>query len=151
MRRDFLLLYKRLQMSKMQNVDFKSMDEFLSYLPDEEYQIVEVLRDIVYQSIPDVSEKLTFNVPFFKRVKTICFIWPAAVLWGSKATYEGVKMGFSYGSMLYDPEGKLTLENRKEVAYLHFHSTKEINRQQIESLLMESVSLDTAFGVLKKP
>ena len=39
-------------MAKMQHVKFGSVGEFLDYLPDNEREIVEVLRAIVLDSIP---------------------------------------------------------------------------------------------------
>ncbi len=34
-------------MSKMQNVDFKNVEEFLDYLPDAERKIVDYLREVI--------------------------------------------------------------------------------------------------------
>jgi len=55
-----------------QNVKFSSIEDFLDSLPEDELKIVELLRKEVYACIPNVNEKLSFNVPFFKRHKTIC-------------------------------------------------------------------------------
>jgi hypothetical protein len=70
----------------MQNVNFTNVDDFLEFLPEQELRIVEALRRTIFDCIPNVSEKLSYNVPFYKRKKGICFIWPASVLWGKKKT-----------------------------------------------------------------
>ncbi|MEI7802655.1 MAG: hypothetical protein WCI97_08430, partial [Bacteroidota bacterium] len=78
------------QKAKMQNVSFNSVDEFLEFLPADELKIVEVLRKIIFNAVPDIKEKLSYNIPFYSRHKNIFFIWPASVLWGTKKSYEGV-------------------------------------------------------------
>jgi uncharacterized protein YdhG (YjbR/CyaY superfamily) len=68
-------------MNKFQNVKFKNVDEFLDYLPDNEREIVDFLRDIVFNSLPNPLEKLSYNVPFYHLNSRVCFIWPASVPW----------------------------------------------------------------------
>jgi hypothetical protein len=128
---------------KMQNVNFKSIDEFLEFLPEDELKIVEIFRDIVFNNIPDVVEKLAFNVPFYKRNSNICFIWPASVLWGKKKTYDGVRFGFSNGYLLNDPDGFLDKGNRKNVYWKDFKSINEIDISLIKSLLFDAIIIDS--------
>src|SRR5688572_4799641 len=87
---------------RMQNVSFKNVEEFLDFLPDEELKIVELLRETIFSCLPEVTEKLSYNVPFYKRHKTILFIWPASILWGNKKSYKGVRLGFSSGYLMQD-------------------------------------------------
>ncbi|HNT19054.1 MAG TPA: DUF1801 domain-containing protein, partial [Saprospiraceae bacterium] len=62
--------------NKMQNVSFRSVGEFLEYLPAEERVIVDVLRKLILDTLPGIEERLSFNVPFYRMKKDICFIWP---------------------------------------------------------------------------
>lgn len=126
----------------MQSVHFNSLTEFFEFLPDEERLVTHLLRDLVYETLPEIKEKLSFNVPFFRQQKTICFIWPGAVLWGSKRSYEGVRMGFNYGHLLDPKEEILSLEKRKSVAYLDLLKPEEIPFEQIRELLLRSAELD---------
>ena len=109
-------------MSKMQNVRFNNIDDFLAFLPDDELKLVEYLRRLVFRCVPDVSEKLSFNVPYYKRHRNICFIWPASVLWGKKKTYDGVRFGFTNGCLLADEAGYLEKGKRKQVYWKDFTS-----------------------------
>jgi hypothetical protein len=43
---------------KMQKISFSSVEELLEYLPEDELHIVDALRNLIYQAIPDVHEKL---------------------------------------------------------------------------------------------
>lgn len=74
---------------KMQEVDFKSIDEFLAFLPEEELLIVERLRKLIFYCLPEVREKLSFNVPYYFHHRHLCFIWPASVTWAKRKPMKG--------------------------------------------------------------
>lgn len=85
-------------MNRFQPIDFQDLDDLFEFIPDEELQLVKVLRNLVYDCIPEVQEKLSYNVPFFRLKRNICFIWPGSVPWGG--TFEGVQFGFMQGHLL---------------------------------------------------
>lgn len=127
--------------NKMQNVSFRNVDEFLAYLPENELEIVEALRSIVLDCIPDVKEKLSYNVPYFSRFYRICFIWPASVPWGN-VKLNGVQIGFVNGNLLTDESGYLERGNRKQVYTKAFTDVSEIDVEVLRSLIFEAVLLD---------
>ncbi|WP_421977611.1 DUF1801 domain-containing protein [Roseivirga seohaensis] len=127
-------------MNKFQPVDFQDLDDLFAFLPEHELKIVEALRNLVYECIPQVKEKLSYNVPFFRLRKTVCFIWPGAVPWGG--TFEGVQFGFTYGHLLTDENGYLAAGKRKFVRTKTFKSLKEIDFDQLRILLFEAAEID---------
>jgi len=133
----------------MQNVNFGSIGEFLDYLPDTERKIVDILRHIVQDSIPDVKEKLSYNVPYFSRYYRVCFIWPAAVPWGN-VKLNGVQLGFCNGYLLQDEDDYLEKGNRKQVYSKTFHTIKEIDEPLIRSFIYEAVAVDEALHLEKR-
>ena len=92
-------------MAKMQPVNFKHIDEFLDYLPEQERRLVDFLREIVLDCIPDAREKLSYNVPYYSRNRRICFIWPSSIPWG-KVKKEGVMFGSTKEGLIFALEGK---------------------------------------------
>ncbi len=132
---------------QMQNVSFNSLEEFYDYLPDDEKKVLEFLRKIIYDCIPEITEKLSYNVPFFKRNSNICFLWPASVTWGG-VKQIGVRMGFTKGYLLTDEENYLDKGGRKNVYWKDFESIKEVDVDMIRALLFESLELDQ---LKKKP
>lgn len=127
---------------KMQSVKFGSISDFLDYLPPNELKITNQLRDLIWQTIPDVNEKLSYNVPYYSRKKGLCFIWPGSVFWGQKRSYEGVRLGFHNGNAMEDPFNWLDKEGRKQVAW---HDFAQINVHDLETIrfyLMEAVRMD---------
>lgn len=127
-------------MNKFQNLNFSSIGDFLDYLPESELVIVEELRSLIYECIPDCKEKLSYNVPFFSRNRTICFIWPGSVPWGN--IKEGVILGFSRGNMMSDYAGYLEKGTRKNVYTKTFLSINEINHQLVKDYLFEALEID---------
>jgi hypothetical protein len=125
----------------VQPVAFGSISEFLQYLPEQELQLVEALRNLVFECIPDGTEKLAYNVPFYYRYSRICFIWPAAVPWGG--IKSGVQLGFCKGHLLSDT-AYLTAEGRRSVFVKRFETIKEIDSSRLRALLYEAVEIDAA-------
>ncbi|MEQ9297211.1 MAG: DUF1801 domain-containing protein [Cyclobacteriaceae bacterium] len=130
-------------MNKFQNVNFRSFEDFFDYLPENEAVIVEQLRDLIIASIPEVKEKLSFNVPFFSKHRTICFVWPGSVPWGG--IREGVQLGFTQGHLLSDEDGYLNAGNRKYVRIRTFNDLSDIDHSLVRSLLFEATLIDEEY------
>ncbi len=126
----------------MQNVRFRSVDEFLDYLPENELKVVEKLRRVVLDCVPGIREKLSYNVPYYEMNKGMFFIWPASVLWGQKQTYEGVRFGFQQGYLLTDETGFLEKGTRTQVFWHTFKTAGEIDIALLRTYIFEAVVID---------
>lgn len=127
-------------MNKAQPIRFNSIDEFLDSLPEEELKIVSLLRRIIFDCIPDVKEKLSYNVPYYYRHSRICFIWPASVPWGNLK--KGVAIGFCKGGELIDEFNYLEKGDRKHVRRRLFNSVKAIDVNSLKACLFEALLID---------
>ncbi|OEK02861.1 hypothetical protein BFP97_15605 [Roseivirga sp. 4D4] len=127
-------------MNKFQPIDFQDLDDLFAFLPEQELKLVEVLRNLVFECIPEVKEKLSYNVPFFRGRKTICFIWPGSVPWGG--TFKGVQFGFTKGHLMLNEDGYLEAGTRKYVRTKTFRSLQEIDFEKLRSLLYEAAIID---------
>lgn len=125
----------------MQNVRFRNIAEMLAYLPEDQQLITERLQGLIWETVPGVKEKLSYNVPFYALRKNICFIWPGAVPWGS-TTKAGVMLGFSYGHLLHDASDYLEKGNRKHVYTKTFLQEADIEDEIIRHFLLESMEID---------
>ncbi|RKD91027.1 uncharacterized protein DUF1801 [Mangrovibacterium diazotrophicum] len=134
-------------MGKMQPMKFRSVEEMLDFLPENELAVVEKLRDMIYANIPEVREKLSYNVPYFSIHSRICFIWPSAIPWG-KVERHGIKLGFCKGHLLHDELNYLEKENRKEVYCKTYYKPEDIDEDLLKTFLFEAVEIDrmTAVG-----
>jgi hypothetical protein len=127
-------------MNRFQQTKFKSIGEFLDFIPEEEQILVESLRKIIFECIPDCEERLAYNVPYYYRHSRICYLWPASVPWGG--VDAGVSIGFCRGNLLPDETGYLEKGNRKEVYTKTFTSQKQIDRDLLKSFLYEAKEID---------
>jgi hypothetical protein len=130
---------------KFQDVKFKTIDEFLEYLPEEELKVVKLLRRIVFDCLPVISEKLSYNVPFYKQHKGLFFIWPSSVKWGKGHSWQGVRFGFQHGNLLTDPIGYLDKGSRKQVYWRNFLSVKDVDIDLLRSYIYEAAMADQQF------
>ncbi len=138
------------KLHKMQSVSFRIIEDFLEYLPENELKIVQFLRNLVLDCVPGCKEKLSYNVPYYRRHYTICFIWPASVTWGSKITYQGVRMGFTNGNLLANDNNYLDKGNRKQVYWKDYSDTREINVPLLKSCLFDAVYIDEERAKIKR-
>lgn len=134
---------------KMQVVSFRSVEDCLEYLPEHERIITDHLRELIFLNIPQVREKLAYNVPYFSRRTNICFIWPGSILWGQK-TNAGVRLGFVNGYLLSDESGYLDHGDRKQVYWRDFFSLHELDHELISTLLVEATDLDEQLWLEKQ-
>lgn len=127
----------------MQNVRFQSVGELLDFLPAAQLEMVELLRELVYECVPGVEERLSFNVPFFRRYGALCFIWPGAVSWGS-TVWDGVEFGFQNGYLLADEEQYLDRGTRKQVFTKRFYAAQELRQhlEKLRNLLLEAAEVN---------
>ena len=122
----------------------RNLVDLFNILPEYERIIVDVLRQIIIETLPDYcKEKISYNVPFFHGNKGICIIWPAAIPRGG--IKEGVLLGFWYGNKLTDSDRFLSHGTNKQVFYKIYQSAEEIDERPIKKLLKEAIRLDGGF------
>lgn len=121
---------------------FASVAALLDFLPADERALTERLRELIISEVPELTERLSFNVPFYKAYRDVCFIWPASVLWGKTKTYEGVRFGLSYGSLVAGCEPYLQRGERKQVCWRDLHRLTSADERMIRTLLRAAYDVD---------
>lgn len=122
----------------------RSIVQLYERMPENERIIVDVLRQIVRETLPEYcKEKISYNVPLFYGNKAICIIWPASVPRGG--VKEGVLLGFWHGNKLNDPDSFLTHGTNKQIYYKIYKSPEQIKERPLKRLLKEAVKLDRSF------
>jgi hypothetical protein len=132
--------------NRFQPFDFASVGDFLHSLPENELQITEQLRQLMFECIPRCREKLTYNVPFYYRHSRIAYIWPSSVPWG-KMKRTGVDLGFCRGSSISDELGYLERGNRKMISVKSFQHADEIDETILRDLIAKAVEADESWYI----
>ncbi len=126
----------------MLNVKFSRLEDLLDFLPTKERQLIEQLRELVFENVPGVTERLSYSVPYYKRNKDICFLWPASVLWGKNKSHKGVRFGFTRGHLLTDEAAYLERGTRKQVFWKDFAKLTKPDIETLRQYLLEAVLID---------
>ena len=121
---------------------FATVQELLDFLPADERKLTEQLRELIISEAPDLKERLSFNVPFYKQRRDVCFIWPASVLWGRKKTYDGVRFGLTSGALVPGGEPYLQRGARKQVLWRDLGSITAPDERSIRNLLRAALVVD---------
>jgi hypothetical protein len=123
-------------MENPQQIAFKTIDEFLNHLPEKELEIVLFLRKIILECMPDLKEKLAYDVPFYYRHSKICYIWPASIPWDK--VKSGVGIGFCKGKSLLDQTFETTTFSSKSL----FSSIQDIDVVALKQQLHDAILID---------
>jgi len=131
----------------------KSVDEVIESLSRPEQIIVKKLRAIILDCLPKAQEKNSYGVPFYRRNRMICYIWPPSIQWDPKMKNKNdrVVLGFCQGNLMANETNVLLAEGRKQVYCMYFKSLKEIDEAEIRALLFEAGMIDEEFGNKKQP
>lgn len=124
-----------------QRVKFNSVDEVVDFLPEDQQEVFNLLREIMFSCDENIKEKLSFNTPFYKKNKGVCFIWPGAIDWGGKQ-FEGVSFGLNYGVEFLPDDGYWKKGKRKCVADKLFRSVDEIDVDLLRSYIYDALEYD---------
>jgi len=115
-----------------------SYEELFNNITETERVIIDVLRQIILETIPKkCKEKFSYNVPYFYCKRGICIVWPASIPRGGIT--KGVLLGFSHGNKLIDEDNYLIHGTNKQVFYRIYKTPDEINEKAIIKLLDEAV------------
>ena len=133
------------------------IDELIATLPRDEQVLVKKLRALINECIPQATEKAydDLAMPFYKRNRIICFIWPPSVVWERNTNHEkrkakGVALGFNQGKLMSNEDGVLLAEGRKLVYMMYFKKLADIDEHQVRALLFEAAMIDEQFTKKKK-
>jgi hypothetical protein len=129
------------QMPSSLPIKIVSIAQFFDLLPENERIIVDLLRQIVRETLPaDVKEKFAYNVPFYYGKKRICLIWPATIPRGG--IRQGVLFGFCQGYRLNDEDHYLEHGTNKQVFYKIYTAPEQIDEPAIKKLVREALRVD---------
>lgn len=127
-------------MNKFQKLSFRDIGDFFDYLPRDEERVATSLRNIILETVPELKEKLAYNVPFYYLRRRICYIWPSSIPWGGLVPGSGVALGFVNGRQI--AADYLTGGGGRDVRYRLFMKPGDIDRHLVQDLLIEAVQRD---------
>ena len=123
----------------MQADPFNALEEFYLRLPEAQRVTALLLRGIIVETLPEVTEKMAWGAPFFNGARTICYLWLPAKKGKLKQTAIG--LCFKYAPQI-DTAGYLDMANRKLFGCRYFTGAEEVDVDEIVGLLERAWVLD---------
>ncbi|MDH5249007.1 MAG: DUF1801 domain-containing protein [Cyclobacteriaceae bacterium] len=126
----------------------KSVDDIILALPRDEQRIMKMLRALILECLPYITEKNNYGTPFYTRNRMMFFIWPPSIYWRGnsvKSASKGVTFGFCQGNLMSNDDGALLAEGRKHVYCMYIKHAKEIDEAKIRALIFEADLIDQQF------
>lgn len=112
------------------------MDAVTEYIYDKtgnEREILSYLHDSI-RSLPGIEVKIRFQIPFYYRKSWICYL--------NVLKKGGVELAFIRANELISVHHLLDFNNRKQVAGITFHKSKDIDMELVNLILLEAIDLD---------
>ena len=118
------------------------VDYFIDTLPEEQQKLVQLIRKLIHQVVPNVEERLSFKIPFYHYYGMFCYINPVK---------QGIDIGFCRGKDLLETFPQLQLKERAIIATLNIQHTNDIVTLEVHSLLTTAALWNEEAKRLKIP
>lgn len=115
----------------------KSIEEFISSLPENQKDITIRLKEIILETNPSFEEKFAYGVPYYYLNKRVCFVWPTFIL--RSGFKSGVIFGISNGVMLKKKFDIISCGSCKVIGWIQYNTLKEVKPKIIKDILAEAI------------
>jgi hypothetical protein len=104
----------------------RSVDDYIELLPEDKSIIAQKIRDIILSSIPGVTEKISFKIPFYHYFGMFMYM---------NQVKSGIEVAFMRGKDLTELFPQLDQKDRKIVASVTIARKEEIARTQLAEII----------------
>ena len=115
--------------------------EYIEARDGEQQRILLVLHEII-TSLPQVTDKIRYKIPFYDRKSWVCYLNPLKE--------GGVELCFLHGNELSNEQGLLDFKGRKQVAGISYFAVSDIREEPLLEILQEALLLDEEHSSVAK-
>lgn len=112
---------------------YLTVDDYILSKDEETKQLIFLLRDIILSTSTEITERLSFNCPFYHYNGMLCYI---------SIEKKVVYVGFCRGVLLKEKYPVLEIKNRKLIASISYKSMDEVDVDIIQNILIDSMQLN---------
>lgn len=112
---------------------YLTVDDYILSQNEDTRQLIFLLRDIILSTSTEITERLSFNCPFYHYKGMLCYI---------SIEKKVVYVGFCRGVLLKEKYPTLELKNRKLIASISYKSMDEVDVEVIQDILRDSMKLN---------
>lgn len=112
---------------------YQTVDEYILSQDESTRILIFFLRDIILSTSIEITERLSFNCPFYYYKGMLCYI---------SLEKKRVYIGFCRGALLKNKYPVLEKNNRKLIASVAYKNPEEVDVAVIQSILKDSMELN---------
>ena len=113
---------------------YQTVDEYILAQDASTRILIFLLRDIILSTSTEITERLSFNCPFYHYKGMLCYI---------SIEKKTVYIGFCRGSFLKNKYPFLEIKNRKLIASVSYKDLEDVDAEVIQSILKDSMELNS--------
>jgi hypothetical protein len=102
------------------------VDAYIEALPDQQQEVMQYLRTLIWRTVPQVEERFSFKIPFYHYFGMFCYL---------SKDGNGVSLSFCRGKDLVDAFPQLQQKSRAIIASVTLYTTMDIMRLEIPQLI----------------
>lgn len=111
-----------------------TVEKYIYRLPDGVFEFAERVRLLILAAHPEVTEKLSFGLPFFNCRQWLCYFHFADDIL--------LEVGFCKGNQLSNQHGVLIAKDRKQIRSLIYTIAEDFNEQIFLDTLNEAIEIN---------
>jgi hypothetical protein len=120
----------------------RSVDEYISILPEDLAELCESLRRIILETVPGATEKISFKIPFYHYHGMFCYL---------NRVKDGIDVGFLRGRDLREIFPQLQQGTRKIVASVIIRDKTDIRKLELPAIIAAAAEWNEEAARMKKP
>lgn len=111
-----------------------AVDNFLFDLPEKERLTMEILRDIIFETVKGVEESIKWRIPFYQYHGLLCYL-------NYEKKSKQVCIGFIEGVLLKDEKGVLS-KDTQNIRKLYVPDIEKLKVRMLKSFLRQAIEIN---------
>lgn len=107
------------------------VDIYIDDLPENQKAIVTILRQMLYELVPNIQEKYSFKLPFYHYFGMFCYI---------NKIPNGIDFCFCRGKDLMNEFPQLLIKKRAKIAGVELYSLKDISTKEVKEIILTAAA-----------
>ena len=118
------------------------VDAYIESLPEEKQELCSQIRELIWENVPGIEERLSFKLPFYHYYGMFMFL---------NNTKEGIDVAFMRGKDLLEAFPQLENKDRAIIASVCIKNKKDIANYDLRQIILTAAEWNQEAKRLKIP
>lgn len=111
-----------------------AVDAYIEGLNENQRLITEILREIITSENPQIEERFSYKIPFYRYRKSLCYINPRK--------HGAVDLGFLEGHLIKNIKG-FKQKGRKLVKTFSYYTPEDVDEYLVRFIIQEAIKIQS--------